>query len=360
MRPTKLRLLQLAQLSTPASALEKEHNMLLPIGLQFLRCSSLFRRGPLVSLLSLFIGNCFVSGWLGSPNLFAAENDPPAVLVGYLPEYRIPAITPQQLAPLTDVMIFSATINRNGQVDTSSITPDCWNQIQDLRAKQNSRWYLTVGGWERSAGFANAAATPQSRDHLAKQLIELCQKHSLAGIDLDWEHPHNETEVANYALLLQLIKQQFALHQLQLSIAVAGWQQLPVDGWNAVDRVHLMAYDNPGEHATYESAVRDIASLTKQGVPAQKIVLGLPLYGRKLANPNEAKSYADIWQEHSPEPSSDTSDGYSFNGRKTVARKAALVIQQHLAGLMVWEVSQDASGEQSLLALMKSELGLKP
>ncbi len=323
------------------------------------RCSSLPRLHPLVFVLSLFIGSLFASGWLRLPNLIAAENDPKALLVGYLPEYRIPAITPQQLAPLTDVMIFSATINSDGQVDTSRINPDCWNQIRDIQAKLNARWYLTVGGWERSAGFANAAATPQSRDHLAKQLISLCQKHSLAGIDLDWEHPHDETEVTNYALLLQSIKQQFAPHRLQLSIAVAGWQQLPADGWNAVDRVHLMAYDNPGEHATYEAAVRDIARLTEQGVPAQKIVLGLPLFFLKLANPSEAKSYAEIWQDHAPEPSSDTSGGYSFNGRKTVARKAALVIQQHLAGLMVWEVSQDASGENSLLSLMKSELGPK-
>jgi chitinase len=317
-------------------------------------------RQSFVSPLSILLTVCFTAGWIDPLSLMAAENEKLPLLVGYLPEYRIPAITAEQLAPLTDVMIFSATITADGQVDTSRVTLEHWNRLAELKAKLNARWHLTIGGWERSTGFAQAAATQDSRDQLARQLITLCQKHSLAGIDLDWEHPHDETEVANYALLLQAIKQQFAPHKLQLSIAVAGWQQLPAEGWNAVDRVHLMAYDNPGEHATYEAAVRDIGRLTEQGVPAQKIVLGLPLYGRKLANPSEAKSYAEIWQDHAPEPSSDTSGGYSFNGRKTVARKAALVIQQHLAGLMVWEVSQDASGENALLSLMKSELGPKP
>ena len=96
-------------------------------------------------------------------------------------------------------------------------------------------------------------------------------------------------------------------------------------------------------------------------LPAGKLLLGVPAYGRALANPGDVKTYEEIAglagleqvgsskQALKALRSLDDAAGYGFNSVRTVKRKAKWAKKQGLAGVMVWEVGQDAKGGASLL-----------
>ena len=151
-----------------------------------------------------------------------------------------------------------------------------------------------------------------------------------------------------FATLLQELRPPFKAAKLELSIAVAPSQKLPAEAWGAVEHVMLMSYDDEGKHSTFESTQKHLGLLLDQGVPASKVVLCLPLYGRKVAN-REALTYAEIVQKFHPRPDRDEVEGIFFNGPGTITAKTAWAQSVGLAGVAVWELGQDAPGEASLL-----------
>ena len=120
---------------------------------------------------------------------------------------------------------------------------------------------------------------------------------------------------------------------------------------NAVDWIHVMAYDGGDgpRHSGYDFAVHCADYWRKlRGLPAHKVVLGIPFYGR----PGWA-TYAQLLAADPQADQKDTVllDGTEvwYNGVPTVQKKAAYAKAQ-LGGVMVWEITQDTlSPEQSLL-----------
>jgi chitinase len=138
-----------------------------------------------------------------------------------------------------------------------------------------------------------------------------------------------------------------------LSVTIAAWQKLPAKAFDVVDWVNLMAYDHPGRHSTFESAQSDVKKLIDAGVPARKLTLGLPFYGRDTKKSNRVLTYREIVAKYRPEPTVDEIDNFYFNGPETISRKTKYAIDTRLAGVMVWELGQDAAGDQSLLKVIK-------
>lgn len=142
-------------------------------------------------------------------------------------------------------------------------------------------------------------------------------------------------------------------------MTVAGWQKLPKKAIAAVDWVNIMAYDHDGRHSTIEGAQADVRLLLDMGVPAKKITLGLPFYGRSISNRDQATTYRDIVDQHHPAADIDEVAGIYFNGPATIRRKTEWAIQSQLAGVMVWELGQDAPGAQSLLKVIRDTIDRK-
>jgi chitinase len=215
------------------------------------------------------------------------------------------------------------------------------------------------------------------------------------GIDIDWEFPREE-DAGNYAALLSAFRQQMdALRPgMVLSIAVGhsprmsgaigapGREDLSAIG-KLVDEVGLMTYDytGPWSHVTgfvapfasspdhpQGSVRRSVEAYLAAGVPAAKLVVGVPFYGYgwKLV-PEENNglfqegepirgdhpySYIATLIPHSTEyrdPESQTPwlfDGdafWTFDDPALVTRKAAYAVDEHLGGLMMWELSEDTA-----------------
>jgi chitinase len=115
-----------------------------------------------------------------------------------------------------------------------------------------------------------------------------------------------------------------------------------------------MAYDLPERHATVADAETALNRWLKQGVPAEKLCLGLPLYGRGITQRDRTLAYSDMLAKADFRPEADEWDGLYFNGPSTLVQKVALAKKLKLAGVFAWEIGQDAAGEKSLLKAIKA------
>lgn len=284
----------------------------------------------------------------GAPRGVAADEPARPVLAGYLPEYKLEGWSPDRKTPLTDLIYFGIVPGDDGRANVDAIPASALDKLRKAKAVSGCRVLLCAGGWNRSKGFRAMTASAAARKRFIEEAGAFCRKQGFDGIDFDWEHPEGAEEQAAYAALLKETHAAFAPEKRLVTIAIPAWVRLPKEAYEAVDRVHLMSYDQPFPQATLETLKDDVARLRRDGCPAPKIVAGVPFYGRNKAG--DAKTYAELTRSGSAKE--DVVDGYALNGPETLRRKAAFVREEHLAGIMIWEITQDAP-QRSLLGVLQ-------
>ncbi|MFO1062611.1 MAG: glycoside hydrolase family 18 protein [Pirellulales bacterium] len=306
-----------------------------------------FPIAPGLTILLLFM-SCSPSislGQVAAPEKFR--------VVGYLPDYRASEFDPGVIRKLTDLMIFSAEPSREGELDLQRVEGFPWQLILAQKTLHRTRVVLTVGGWDRSEAFAAISAFETTRTKFAQACVQTCLEKRLDGIDIDWEHPQGADQTRHYGLLLETLNKQLKSHGLTLSVTVAAWQQLDPLVLRSVDWIHVMAYDHPKKHSTLENARADVETLIKAGADRNRITLGVPFYGRKVDQPDQVRTYRDLLNHAGKTVvEGDEYDGYYFNGPATIRRKTDYAKSTGLAGVMIWELGQDAQGSDSLLEVI--------
>lgn len=277
----------------------------------------------------------------------------PPVLVGYVPAWSYQEVPASAYEHVTDVIAFSVEPTRDGKIESKDLPERVLSDLNDLRAKHGFRLLLAIGGWERSSGFATVSADVAKREKFAREVKTWVEKYRLDGIDLDWEHPKNADEARNYAALARSIKRAIGKDKL-VTAAMAAWQEYPPELILALDRLHLMSYDHPGEHSTRDQAIRDVDAVAFKGMPKEKIVLGVPFYGRNVEKFEEAKSARELLLDATRQ--GDRVGSFFFNSEATLREKARVVKDQKLGGVMVWELSQDTK-DGSLIRALREALG---
>ncbi len=176
---------------------------------------------------------------------------------------------------------------------------------------------VSVGGWTWSKGFSDAALTPKSRRVFVASAVDFVRRHDLDGFDVDWEYPglpgdgnpHRPEDKENFTALMAELRA--ALdgegarrgRHLLLTFAAGASSGLPRphrDGEGPGRRRlrqphdlrlpgggtgeepaghHANLYPSPADpgQRSADGAVRDFLAA---GVPASKLVLGVPFYGR--------------------------------------------------------------------------------
>ena len=84
----------------------------------------------------------------------------------------------------------------------------------------------------------------------------------------------------------------------------------------------------------------------------------MPLYGRDIKT-RDALTYSEIVNKHHPTPETDQVGNIYFNGPDTIRRKTEYAQQSKLGGVMIWELGQDATANQSLLKVIRDVAGHK-
>ena len=275
------------------------------------------------------------------------------IVAGYLPDYRLAGYDLDRAAGVTDLIVFSAELTAAGGLDFTRLAAARWGELAAWKTRNRVRLLLAVGGWERGEHFPAVAASPELRATVVAEAVRVCLAKRLDGIDLDWEHPRGDRQAADYAALIADLAAAFGPHGLLVSVTVAPLQTHPAGGYAGADRVQIMSYDRPGRHSTFGDAAADFDRLGALGIPADRLVLGLPFYGRGVADRSVTRTWADLAAAGTT--GGDEAGGVFFNGPATLRRKVRLVRESGLAGVMVWELGQDAAGDASLLRVVADE-----
>jgi GH18 family chitinase len=213
------------------------------------------------------------------------------------------------------------------------------------------------GGDDRGVAFQAIANDPLLTDAFCDSTMALVERYDLDGIDMDWEFPSDDDAETFASLMSTLADALHAAHKL-LTIAVSA------DAYNGnncedsviadVDFLNIMAYDDGYRqsgvhHSTYAFAQAAMNYwLVDRSVPADKVVLGLPFYGRSLID-RHSRTYKSILAKDRGAPGKDVSGEYGYNGFSTIRAKTLELALAKGGGVMVWQLNQDAAGENSLL-----------
>lgn len=302
---------------------------------------------PFARWLGLLLGGCVV---LAAPGRDALD------LTGYLAEYHRDRVGDVRFDLLDHVILFSAEAEADGGL---RLSPPLQELVRAAKTKATKpgQLSLAVGGWGRSEGFGRFAVKPGARAHFVGELVALCRREGFGGADLDWEFPRTAAEQEGFDALLEELHAAFAPAGLRLTSAVGVSQTLSARAVAALDRIHLMTYDmGRPNHAPYAGVAAEVERRLNAGVPPAKLALGVPFYGRGTNDSRRYISYRDLLARNAgPAEDADEAEGYGFNGPATLRTKVALARKRRLAGVMIWELGEDAVGERSLLRVLHQD-----
>ncbi|TRX92402.1 hypothetical protein FHL15_006788 [Xylaria flabelliformis] len=328
---------------------------------------------------------------------------------------------------LNQVLYAFANFRSDGTVYTSDsyadlekhYDGDSWNDVgtnaygcvkQLYKLKQTNRQLkvlLSIGGWTYSPGFAAATSTDALRQTFASSAVTLVKDWGFDGIDIDWEWPASDTEANNMVSLLGALRKALDSYSSQyannyhftLSVALpAGpdnYNKMKLSQMNAagVDQFNMLSYDYAGSWDTTAghqanlypdpanpkntpfSTDAAIKAYVAAGVPANKITLGLPLYGRAFEStsglgqpftgvgsgswengiwdykvlPRSGTEIYDSVAGASYSYDSASKELISYDNVDMIKRKASYIQSKGLAGSMFWEASGDRTGSGSLI-----------
>lgn len=271
---------------------------------------------------------------------------------------------------------------------------------------------ISIGGWGGSGGFSDAALTEENRGIFTQSAIRYMLDHGFDGIDIDWEYPgqagagntHRPEDKANFTLMLRDLRQSLdslarenGQPRYLLTIAAGAGQRF-LDftemgkAQEYLDFVTIMTYDFSGSWSTHAAhhtnlfpstigkgsdldAAKSVALMRKNGVPANKILLGAAFYGRgwNLKSPEErglnqevasfyrdfryhiirdsliaSAGYVQYWDRAAKAPYLFHRDALIFvtyeNG-KSIRQKMRYVRREKLRGIMFWEYFGDKGQE---------------
>lgn len=174
---------------------------------------------------------------------------------------------------------------------------------------------VSIGGWTGSRYFSPMVASADHRATFIKATKDMIEKYKLDGIDLDWEYPgrvgmacnvvDKEKDTVNFLTFLKELRQALGPEKF-ISLAV---RVQPFDGPSGpinnvqeyskyLDFINVMAYDINGSWSSKTapnaplvassqggdpfSVVQSLKSWTSAGFPKEKLVMGVPFYGRSL------------------------------------------------------------------------------
>lgn len=306
-------------------------------------------------------------------------------VVGYIPAYKpdMPgAVGRIDLRQLTHLNIAFLNPGSDGSLMQGG-QPVCMGaaQASDLRQVVKKAHQAGVkvlvslagGVIPACSGHWQTLLQPGTRPQLVKNLLRFAKQFQLDGIDVDLEGELLTAidKAGNYTPFVQALRQGLKGKLLTAATATYEGGMVPVSSLPHFDFVTLMAYDALGpswgtvgdEHAPYAMAQSHMATWKASGLPREKIVLGLPFYGYGFNGYAQDFDFSAIVAQFGAAAAQADVVGtrcascayVSYNGIPTIRAKTRLALQ-HGAGVMVWELTQDAGGANSLLGAIRAEI----
>ncbi len=223
-------------------------------------------------------------------------------------------------ASMVNLVLYAfANISDDGRcvVGDPKLDPENFKELMELKEKHpRLKVLISVGGWNWSKNFSNAALTEESRRRFAKSCVDtfirgsdLVPKGLFDGVDVDWEYPTGggkypgrPEDKENFTLLMKELRKELSKAGKGYLLTFAGgadndyiFKKVNLKEVSKyADLIIVMTYDFKGwwdkitgfQSELYPVSLGDmsidetIESYMKAGAPASKILLGIPFYGR--------------------------------------------------------------------------------
>ena len=185
--------------------------------------------------------------------------------------------------PVTDVCYFSCGINSKGRINTNVNPP----VLQEINGKKR-KIHMVIADLQNTS-MMRFILNPEkeARSLLVNDIIEVSKKFD--GVQIDFE-AISPDDADNFLEFIRLIKAGLEPDKT-LSVALPAKTRKVKDAYDyktiseIVDRVFIMAYDQhwstskPGPVASLSWGI-NVAAYAITEIPAEKLIMGIPLYGR--------------------------------------------------------------------------------
>lgn len=277
------------------------------------------------------------------------------------------------------------------------------------KANPKLKVLLAIGGWSfGTQKFKEMSATRYARQTFIYSAIPYLRQRGFDGLDMDWEYPKGSDDKKNFVSLLKELREAFEaesqeIRQTRLLLTAAvpvgpdnvrGGYDVPAVA-SYLDFINLMAYDfhgkwerETGHNAPLYSPSSDsewrkqlsvdfAANLwVKMGAPKDKLIIGMPTYGRSFTLSNterykvnspasgggKAGEYtkesgflayyeicelllngaAYVWDEEMKVPYMVDGDQWvGFDDERSIRNKMVWIKNNGFGGAMVWTVDMD-------------------
>ena len=333
------------------------------------------------------------------------------IICGYVPGFRGSLEElPIDASKLTHINYAFVNVKDSAawltNIETDSINFRLLNELK--KVNPDLKIIISIGGWAWSENFSDAVLTPTSRQIFAETSVQIVADYDLDGVDIDWEYPGQRgqdnvfrpEDKQNYTLMFKAIREE--LDKLskktgktyELTTAVGASyryiQHTEMDkAAKYLDYVHLMTYDfytsgdTAGHHSNlyppedYEedrSAHKTFIQFVDAGVPPEKLVMGIPFYGRTwimkssenhgINMPVEGRvrrrggggysfikdslvnqqGFVRYWDENAKAPylfDEETNQLMVYDDEESVKLKCEYVLDNNMGGVMFWQYASD-------------------
>lgn len=258
---------------------------------------------------------------------------------------------------------------------------------------------ISLGGWGWDRQFAAIVADPSAEDRYVEAVLKLVDEADYDGLDLDWEYPDTEAEVVGFERLTRRLRAGLdAIAEAKgrpMLLTMAASSNPGTLKWlrtefllETMDWVNVMTYDMAGDWTDYAGHHSPLFASSKQpggprrsteavmrylveerGLPADRLAVGIPLYGRGFAVSEPYAStenapdvripqggYANLqrlrdeegwtrsWDDETKNPwliAPDRSIVIGYDDAESVALKAEWAMEQGFRGVFFWQVRAD-------------------
>ncbi len=257
-----------------------------------------------------------------------------------------------------------------------------FQQVVNLK-KINPNLVISIS-FENSQGegFSQLAKSDEYRKAFANDCKAFLQKWGIDGVDMDWEFPGLSwsgdpnaydvaVDVANHVLLMKQLRETLGNQYLLTYAGYCMDKQQVTGGWRYidiaavapyVDFVNIMTYDLDAaphhQSALYDPSAasdctRAVQAYLDAGMPASKLVLGIPFYGRhswteavnykKILELDPQSYKIDNWDEAASVPYVTYNGVYycGYDNEKSIGMKGDWVLSKGMKGLMFWDYDGD-------------------
>ncbi len=318
--------------------------------------------------------------------------NPDKVFVGYV--YRPPAKINFRL--YTHLCHAFVVADEDGRIRPNQSCPSR-QLVADAHAA-GVKVLISLGGWGWDKQFAAIVSQPEAEDRYVAAVLAIVRDYDYDGIDLDWEYPDTAAEVPGFERLTQRFRTQLdalgrtkgrPMFQTMAASANPGTLR-----WlntkhllQTLDWVNVMTYDYAGDWTPYaghhsplfaspkqpgqpRSTELTMKYLLERGMPAQRLAVGLPLYGKGFAaaepyaavnraggaRPPRGGNYSNIakllqeqgwkrrWDDDTKNPWAVAPDGSAvigYDDAESIALKTEWAMKQGFRGVFFWQIGGD-------------------